>query len=201
MATEEITISELEYANEVLPDMVIAVDGSTDTKAITLGQIKDWIDIEGYVLQKLPRGIVFPFGGSTAPSGFLLCDGSAISRTTYADLFQVIGTTYGSGDGATTFNLPNFSSARFITSSTVSVKGNGKTLGLTNGSANIGLYYNADSVFNTGTQSYNTNVGTTLSTLSGATARKTVGITTDASTSGIVGTASLASACKFIIKY
>lgn len=107
MATEKITISELELADEVLADMVIAVDGSTDTKAITLGQIKDWIDIEGYVLQKLPRGIVFPFGGSTAPSGFLLCDGSAISRTTYADLFQVIGTTYGSGDGATTFNLPN----------------------------------------------------------------------------------------------
>lgn len=45
---------------------------------------------------------------ATAPTGWLLCDGSAVSRTTYADLFAVIGTTYGAGDG-TTFNLPNFS--------------------------------------------------------------------------------------------
>lgn len=42
----------------------------------------------------------------TAPTGWLICDGAAVSRTTYADLFAVIGTTYGSGDGSTTFNLP-----------------------------------------------------------------------------------------------
>lgn len=45
----------------------------------------------------------------TAPTGWLLCDGTAISRTTYADLFAVIGTTYGSGDGVNTFNIPDFS--------------------------------------------------------------------------------------------
>ena len=44
----------------------------------------------------------------TIPSGWLLCDGSAVSRTTYAELFAAIGTTYGVGDGTTTFNLPNF---------------------------------------------------------------------------------------------
>lgn len=44
----------------------------------------------------------------TAPSGWLICDGSAVSRTTYADLFAVIGTTYGAGDSSTTFNIPNF---------------------------------------------------------------------------------------------
>lgn len=54
-------------------------------------------------------GIVLPFAGSTAPSGWLVCDGSAVSRTTYADLFTTIGTTYGVGDGSTTFNLPNIS--------------------------------------------------------------------------------------------
>jgi len=43
---------------------------------------------------------------STAPSGYLICDGSAVSRTTYASLFAVIGTTYGAGDSSTTFNLP-----------------------------------------------------------------------------------------------
>lgn len=45
----------------------------------------------------------------TAPTGWLICDGSAVSRTTYADLFAVIGTTYGAGDGSTTFGLPNLS--------------------------------------------------------------------------------------------
>lgn len=54
-----------------------------------------------------PTGTISMFAGSTAPTGYLICDGSAVSRTTYADLFTVIGTTYGTGDGSTTFNLPN----------------------------------------------------------------------------------------------
>ena len=53
-------------------------------------------------------GIVQMYAGSTAPSGWLMCDGSAVSRTTYSALFAVIGTTYGTGDGSTTFNLPDF---------------------------------------------------------------------------------------------
>ena len=55
----------------------------------------------------VPSGCVLHFAMSTAPSGWLACDGSAVSRTTYASLFSAIGTTYGSGDGSTTFNLPN----------------------------------------------------------------------------------------------
>lgn len=55
----------------------------------------------------IPTGIVQAFAGSTTPQGWLLCDGSAISRTDYADLYAVIGDTYGAGDGSTTFNLPN----------------------------------------------------------------------------------------------
>ena len=54
----------------------------------------------------LKPGFVCPFAGTTAPDGWLICDGSAVSRTTYADLFAVIGTTYGAGDGNSTFNLP-----------------------------------------------------------------------------------------------
>jgi microcystin-dependent protein len=50
-----------------------------------------------------------PFAGSVAPQGYLLCDGSAVSRTDYADLFTAIGTVYGAGDGSTTFNLPDLS--------------------------------------------------------------------------------------------
>lgn len=54
-----------------------------------------------------PVGSGMEYYGTTAPSGYLLCDGSAVSRTTYAALFAVIGTIYGSGDGSTTFNLPD----------------------------------------------------------------------------------------------
>jgi len=53
-------------------------------------------------------GAVFQYIGSSAPSGYLLCDGSAVSRTTYSALFAICGTSYGAGDGATTFNLPDF---------------------------------------------------------------------------------------------
>lgn len=51
--------------------------------------------------------MMMPYAGTTAPTGWLLCYGQAVSRTTYADLFTAIGTTYGSGDGSTTFNLPD----------------------------------------------------------------------------------------------
>lgn len=54
-----------------------------------------------------PLGTINAFGGSTAPEGWLLCQGQAISRTTYADLFKVIGIAFGAGDGSTTFNVPD----------------------------------------------------------------------------------------------
>lgn len=55
----------------------------------------------------VPPGARFDYAGSTLPSGYLWCDGSAVSRTTYANLFTAIGTTHGVGDGSTTFNLPD----------------------------------------------------------------------------------------------
>jgi microcystin-dependent protein len=55
----------------------------------------------------MPPGSIIPYGGTDAPTGFLLCNGSAVSRTTYAALFGVVGTLYGGGDGVHTFNLPN----------------------------------------------------------------------------------------------
>ena len=56
---------------------------------------------------ELPAGTMQMFAGNTIPAGWLLCDGSAVSRTDYAKLFSAIGTTYGEGDGSTTFALPN----------------------------------------------------------------------------------------------
>lgn len=54
-----------------------------------------------------PPGMVSPFAGDSIPAGWLLCDGSAISRTEYANLYNVIGVSWGAGDGSTTFNLPD----------------------------------------------------------------------------------------------
>lgn len=74
-----------------------------------------------------------PFAGTTAPHGCLFCDGSAVSRTTYAALFDVIGTTYGAGDGSTTFNIPDLSGRVVIGVS------NSHALGTTGGSENVTL--------------------------------------------------------------
>jgi microcystin-dependent protein len=55
----------------------------------------------------VPVGVVNPFAGATAPAGWLLCSGQLVSRTTYPVLFTTIGTTYGAGDGSTTFAIPD----------------------------------------------------------------------------------------------
>lgn len=55
----------------------------------------------------MPIGTVILFSGATIPQNYLVCDGSAISRQTYSDLFETIGTVYGEGDGVDTFNIPN----------------------------------------------------------------------------------------------
>jgi len=82
-------------------DLFVIVDSpgsSPSTQKVTAATVQSFI---------LPAGIVTPYSGSTAPTGWLLCDGTAVSRTTYAALYAVVGTTYGSGDGSTTFNTPN----------------------------------------------------------------------------------------------
>lgn len=58
-------------------------------------------------IQGVNTGIIIPWSSDSVPSGFLECDGTAVSRTTYAALFAVVGTTYGVGDGSTTFNVPD----------------------------------------------------------------------------------------------
>ena len=55
-----------------------------------------------------PTGVTMAYGAASAPTGWLLCDGAAVSRATYASLFSVIGISHGSGDGATTFHLPDY---------------------------------------------------------------------------------------------
>jgi microcystin-dependent protein len=61
----------------------------------------------GGTVGAVPAGAVMPFAGASAPAGWLLCFGQTVSRSQYGELFAVLGTTYGSGDGSTTFGLPD----------------------------------------------------------------------------------------------
>ena len=89
---------------------IIASDGDGGISAVTIGSKLSFtggeLDVDGD-LGGVPVGMILPFAGPTVPAGYLLCNGSAVGRETYPELFTVIGTTYGSGDGSTTFNLPN----------------------------------------------------------------------------------------------
>ena len=94
------------------------LNGHLDDKVITPRTLQQWWnkvsqtfkpsgEDQGSTLGSLPIGAQVPFGSNTIPDGWLLCDGRAVSRTTYKELFAVIGTAYGTGDGSTTFNLPD----------------------------------------------------------------------------------------------
>ena len=147
----------------------------------------------------VPTGTVISSASSATPTGYLYCNGAAVSRATYADLFSAIGTTYGTGDGSTTFNLPNYSNYNFVTSNTVSVKGTGKSLGLTNGSTNYGLTGTSQNGLWLSSNGYNVNVGTSGQTVVNI-GTNAVGVSTNASKSGLNGTVSTAK-INWYIKY
>lgn len=86
------------------------------TPSGTAGVLRIWADTAGYLRGLFssgaeyvgnPPGTILDYAGTTAPNGYLLCYGQAISRTTYVTLFNLIGTDYGLGDGSTTFNIPD----------------------------------------------------------------------------------------------
>lgn len=118
------TLIESQWANPTLDDIASALtaslprDGSAPmTGALTLAAgaptnsrhatSKAYVDSFMAYATGMPIGSVFAFAPNVAPAGYLLCDGAAVSRTTYADLFAAIGTTFGSGDGIATFNVPD----------------------------------------------------------------------------------------------
>lgn len=91
------------------PDFSIKWDvlpAGSDGEVLTV-QADGSLDWETAATSTEATGTIKMFGGAAAPAGFVLCDGSAINRITYAALFAVIGTTYGSGDGVNTFNVPD----------------------------------------------------------------------------------------------
>jgi len=82
-------------------------------------------------IEGINTGIIVPWSAASVPSGFLECNGSNVSRSTYSALFAVVGTTYGAGDGSTTFGLPDLQNNIPVGSS------NTKALGSTGGAENV----------------------------------------------------------------
>jgi microcystin-dependent protein len=82
-------------------------------------------------IEGIPTATIVPWSSASVPSGFLECDGTAVSRTTYATLFGIVGTTYGVGDGSTTFNVPD------LADNTPVGKSNNKALGSTGGANTV----------------------------------------------------------------
>lgn len=106
-----------------------------------------------------PAGVVLAYASTTAPTGYLLCDGTAVSRATYAGLFAVIGVTYGVGDNSTTFNLPDLRGRNVImASSTLSLtiassggeKTHTQTIAEMPAHTHEGTFYNVNNNANTG---------------------------------------------------
>ena len=80
-------------------------------------------------------GMIVMWGNLTAPSGWLKCDGAAVSRTTYKALFGVVGTSFGAGDASTTFNVPDFEGASSTTQRVPAGVITGGSMGTTTASA------------------------------------------------------------------
>lgn len=87
--------------------------------------------VANIAVQPQPVGVVEAFAGSNAPNGWLICDGSQVSRALFPELFSVIGTTYGSGDGFTTFTLPDLRGRTIAGKDGVNNMNNGPTNRLT----------------------------------------------------------------------
>lgn len=79
----------------------------TKTQSDARYYLKSAVDSMISAIRQVPVGQIAPFGRSAAPTGWLKCNGGAVSRTAYADLFAEIGTSFGSGNGSTTFNVPD----------------------------------------------------------------------------------------------
>jgi microcystin-dependent protein len=99
------TIFKLVNNSGTLQKLAIA-DGTSSTHAATKSQV-DTVQANVNALQLEVTGAIKLYGGSSSPTGYLWCDGAAVSRSTYSALFTALGTTFGSGDGSTTFNVPD----------------------------------------------------------------------------------------------
>lgn len=119
-------VSFAKLMSTVLATSEEAIAGTINNKLMTPIRVKEAITAQ--TPPALPTGSFIYFGGIDVPDGYLLCNGANVSRTTYANLFAVIGTKYGEGDGVTTFTLPNL---------------DGRVLQGTNDTGEVGTYLEA----------------------------------------------------------
>ena len=150
--------------SETLPKNVIIVD--EDLKELRL---HDGVTPGGKIIGQntgsgIPVGTIIPFAGNSVPQGYLLCDGSAISRTDYASLFAVIGTIYGAGDGNATFNLPNTNNRvlwgngnGYLAEQLPNIRGNFPTVPSRSGQTISGAFYVDGTNGSIGYQNYTVN--------------------------------------------
>lgn len=94
-------------ANVYSPQSGEILYDSSDSTFYGRDHSSNWISLGG-ASAVVPTGSVITFAGATCPTGYVTADGSAISRTTYSGLYTVVGTAHGTGDGSTTFNLPDY---------------------------------------------------------------------------------------------
>jgi len=145
-----------------------------------------WTDVAGgSVGERLAIGTILSYTGAEAPMGYLLCDGQEVSRTDYADLFAVIGETYGAGDGTTTFNVPNLSD-KFLQGVGTNALGTEMEAGLPNITASSGRsIYTGETGSPTGAFAFST-TSTKNYESSGSSTNRWAGMTLDASKSSAV---------------
>lgn len=108
-----VVVSDTQPTNEATKDWIkpVKINGTETAEEYFKNSNNQWKKILNQPSgDTLPIGSIAQFGGSIAPTNWLFCNGQAVSRETYSELFAVIGTTYGEGNGSTTFNLPDFSS-------------------------------------------------------------------------------------------
>lgn len=113
LTNEEATVVDVSVNEPNYPAVNVSVSSpTTSVIPVTVSNVSgptinvDVLDPYGNASN--PIGSILMYAGSTAPSGYLICDGSAVSRATYAGLFVVIGTDFGNGNGISTFNLPDY---------------------------------------------------------------------------------------------
>lgn len=93
--------------NGAVEEITCTSIGRSLLAASSYADIVSQLDLTSQITTALPAGMIMPFAAATAPTDWLICNGAAVSRTTYARLFAVIGTTWGTGDGSTTFAVPD----------------------------------------------------------------------------------------------
>lgn len=111
--SSDVTVTLPQIPGSTLP-VSIDPSGVMSAAQVTLSQLSAQVQAAlAAAALASPTGSMAPYGGASAPGGWLLCDGSAVSRTTYSALYAIIANAYGAGDGTTTFNLPDLR-GRFI---------------------------------------------------------------------------------------